>query len=101
MPVVRVCAAHGTRFPQGERCPDPRHYDPKAWANTAPRKALRRLVFERQYGICAAEVDGTTHALSEDWELHHVIERVKGGSDDPSNIVGLCHDCHLKIGRAR
>ncbi len=27
-------------------------------------------------------------------EIHHMIFRSQGGTDDPSNLVALCQDCH-------
>lgn len=29
-------------------------------------------------------------------EVHHIIPKSKGGSDDPSNLVTLCQRCHAK-----
>ena len=29
-------------------------------------------------------------------DAHHVIPRSQGGSDDESNIVYICHSCHMK-----
>lgn len=29
-------------------------------------------------------------------DMHHNIPRSQGGSDDPSNLVALCHSCHMK-----
>lgn len=26
--------------------------------------------------------------------LHHVIYKSKGGSDDPENLVPMCYECH-------
>jgi len=28
-------------------------------------------------------------------QRHHIIPRAKGGSDDPSNIIRLCPNCHV------
>ena len=30
------------------------------------------------------------------FEYHHVLQRAHGGSDDPSNLVLLCHSCHVR-----
>jgi hypothetical protein len=27
-------------------------------------------------------------------EVHHIIPRSKGGTDDPTNLITLCHHCH-------
>lgn len=30
-------------------------------------------------------------------EVHHIIFRSNGGSDDADNLITLCHDCHTKL----
>ena len=30
-------------------------------------------------------------------EVHHIIYRSKGGTDDENNIITLCEDCHSKV----
>lgn len=30
-------------------------------------------------------------------ERHHIVFRSQGGTDDDSNLVSLCHDCHQKL----
>lgn len=30
-------------------------------------------------------------------EVHHIIFRSNGGSDEPENLITLCHDCHTKL----
>ena len=30
-------------------------------------------------------------------EIHHIIWRSRGGSDDENNLITLCHDCHSKV----
>ncbi len=30
-------------------------------------------------------------------EVHHIIFRKNGGSDDPENLITLCHDCHQSL----
>lgn len=30
-------------------------------------------------------------------EVHHIIFRSNGGSDDESNLITLCHDCHVSL----
>lgn len=27
-------------------------------------------------------------------EVHHIVERCNGGSNDPDNLIVLCSDCH-------
>lgn len=28
-------------------------------------------------------------------EVHHVTPVADGGTDDPANLVGICHPCHI------
>lgn len=37
---------------------------------------------------------GKKHTLL---EVHHIIWRSRGGSDNEDNLITLCHDCHSKI----
>jgi len=30
-------------------------------------------------------------------EIHHIVFRSEGGSDEPNNLVTLCHTCHKKL----
>ncbi|MEG1090694.1 MAG: HNH endonuclease [Acinetobacter sp.] len=32
-----------------------------------------------------------------DTHFHHIVPRSRGGSDNPSNLIEVCHDCHRKI----
>ncbi|WP_295509365.1 HNH endonuclease [uncultured Pseudoalteromonas sp.] len=31
------------------------------------------------------------------WNNHHIVERVKGGSDEPDNLVLLHPNCHRQL----
>ncbi|WP_247686910.1 HNH endonuclease [Pseudoalteromonas luteoviolacea] len=31
------------------------------------------------------------------WNIHHIVERVKGGSDELSNLVLLHPNCHRQL----
>ena len=42
--------------------------------------------------FCALPWCGKTGKI----DMHHVVPRSQGGSDDPSNLVPLCHACHMK-----
>ena len=32
-------------------------------------------------------------------EVHHILPRFLGGTDDPCNLIGLCRDCHDDVHR--
>lgn len=55
--------------------------------DTAWRKA-RKVVLERDGKACR----NCQHPRGLD--VHHVIFRSLGGSDDPSNLIALCQRCH-------
>ena len=50
--------------------------------------ALRRRVFERDDRLCRK------CALGDGLEVHHITERVDGGSDEIENLITLCFSCH-------
>ncbi|MCG3734553.1 HNH endonuclease signature motif containing protein, partial [Vibrio cincinnatiensis] len=33
----------------------------------------------------------------DEWDIHHIIRRVDGGSDDSSNLMMLHVNCHRQI----
>lgn len=45
--------------------------------------------FNNEYGIYLPIDDGQL-------EVHHVIPVSKGGGDEPSNLITLCKECHVK-----
>lgn len=51
-------------------------------------RATRRLVLERDDYRCV--LCGATEHL----EVHHIVTRAEGGSNDPDNLVTLCMACH-------
>jgi hypothetical protein len=57
----------------------------------SPREAVRRLVFERQLGLCSCGEACT--------DLHHVDGDATNNAI--SNLVGKCHGCHLAAHGAR
>ena len=32
-----------------------------------------------------------------DTHFHHIVPKSRGGSDNPDNLIEVCHDCHRKI----
>lgn len=64
----------------------PRRLGGRAWY------AMRRQVFAEQKGVCAM----CGNLLIGQWALDHIQPHSRGGSDDRSNLQGLCHDCHDK-----
>lgn len=55
--------------------------------------ARRREVFTRDGYRCRASGCGSAHFL----DVHHVIPRERGGTNDPDNLITLCASCHRFI----
>ena len=47
---------------------------------------------QKRCAICRHKITKETG-----WNIHHIVERVKGGSDDMSNLVLLHPNCHRQL----
>ncbi|MEZ4504712.1 MAG: HNH endonuclease [Thermomicrobiales bacterium] len=56
-------------------------------------RASRRLVQERDGYRC------TICGSREQLEVHHIVPRRLGGSNDPENLVTVCAACHRRMDR--
>lgn len=45
-------------------------------------------------GQCQAVLDGCEGLAT---EVHHVIERAAGGTDDDENLLAICESCHYRL----
>ncbi|MDK4728759.1 RecQ family ATP-dependent DNA helicase [Rhizobium phaseoli] len=54
-------------------------------------KQTRHVVLQRDGFQC---VSCSTKVTSAEADVHHLLPRSMGGSDDPSNLVTLCDGCH-------
>jgi 5-methylcytosine-specific restriction endonuclease McrA len=61
---------------------------------TIPPKT-RRLVLARDRHRCQTPGCPNTHFL----EIHHIIPRTRGGTNDPENLTTLCSACHVLVHR--
>ncbi|MCG6267944.1 group II intron reverse transcriptase/maturase [Vibrio furnissii] len=52
-------------------------------------------IVERQNFQCA--VCHQTFNSEDEWDIHHIIRRVDGGSDDSSNLIMLHVNCHRQL----
>ena len=50
--------------------------------------------YKNKHGIFLPIDDGQLH-------VHHIIPVASGGGDEPSNLITLCIDCHLKRHRKK
>lgn len=61
---------------------------------------LRLRILRRDSYLCRCprcEKSGVVRAAT---EVHHVIPKAKGGTDDPSNLVSINSECHRIISEA-
>ncbi len=56
-----------------------------------PWSRIRQVILLRDPLCLACLRNGVTIASV---EVDHIVPIEKGGSDDDSNLQGLCHDCH-------
>jgi 5-methylcytosine-specific restriction protein A len=75
------CAAHNREYERGRGSGAARGYG-HAW------QRLRKLILARD-PICKAQ--GCNQASS---QVDHIVSRRRGGTDDPSNLQGLCRGHH-------
>jgi len=54
-------------------------------------QSVRRMVLARDGNAC---VDCHQLVASQDADIHHLLPRSMGGSDEASNLVTLCDGCH-------
>ncbi len=63
---------------------------------TSMWRKLRTAVIERDGGVCQDCGRALGHLPSWYTEVHHIIPRVNGGGDHPSNLKTLCVECHRR-----
>lgn len=70
---------------------DKRTEEQKQRADLFNRRAKEGIKRPQVCAACGGE---------ENIEIHHIIPLKAGGTNDYFNLVGLCHDCHLKLHRS-
>lgn len=110
--VYRTCPHCRRRVPPGGACPcgcGRRDRSAEPWRARYCRaefKGARQAVLERQHGMCAACGTPIARPSPAGWRtfggagIHHKVPLRIGGTDDPSNLVGLCASCHAKADAA-
>jgi len=90
--VARPCLNCGRLIGGGSRCADceRRAYSGSILTPSSSRWAWSRL----RAGVLAAEPWCRACRIHPAVTVDHVLQRVDGGSDHPSNLVPLCDDCH-------
>ncbi len=55
----------------------------------------RQWCIDRAHGLCEAQASVACTGRAE--HVHHILLRSQGGSDDPANLLAVCHRCHRWI----
>lgn len=57
--------------------------------------AQRKIILERDEYTCqVCGHVGTEDSVSRGMEVHHIMPRVLGGTNEPDNLTTLCESCH-------
>ena len=94
MPPSRPCLTCNRLTTNGSRCPEHAHLSTGARGSTSAWRRVRAAVIARDGGAC---VDCAATGVR--LEVHHVTPKRHGGTDDPTNLVSLCHPCHANAAR--
>ena len=79
-----LCAGHARAYERS-----PQRQAAKAFYGTPEWRALRRFVLARDPVCKDCGQAPSRHA-------DHITPRSQGGTDDPSNLQGLCNACHSR-----
>ena len=52
---------------------------------------VRKAIYRRE-GFACALCDDNRHL-----QIHHVVKRSQGGSENPQNLICLCMNCHALV----
>lgn len=59
---------------------------------------VRKLVLERDNRLCQCDrCKGGEIRVTAATEVDHIVPKARGGSDDPSNLRSVSHECHKRI----
>ena len=67
----------------------------RVWRDSMQGKRILLMLWLRQQQCCAMCRHPITKAT--EWNIHHIVEKVKGGSDELSNLVLLHPNCHRQL----
>jgi RNA-directed DNA polymerase len=67
----------------------------RIWKDSMQGRRKLLMLWLRQQQCCAM----CRHRITQEtgWNIHHIVERVKGGNDDLSNLVLLHPNCHRQL----
>ncbi|WP_159821532.1 group II intron reverse transcriptase/maturase [Colwellia sp. 20A7] len=67
----------------------------RIWRDSMQGKRILLMLWLRQQQRCPMCRHPITKAT--EWNIHHIVEKVKGGSDEMSNLVLLHPNCHRQL----
>jgi hypothetical protein len=62
-------------------------------ANKSIPSKVQKFIFQQSHSRCPFCGESDVNVL----EIHHIIERALGGSNQPENLILVCSNCHSKI----
>jgi RNA-directed DNA polymerase len=67
----------------------------RIWRDSMQGKRILLMLWLRQQQCCPM----CRHPITKttEWNIHHIVEKVKGGSDEMSNLVLLHPNCHRQL----
>ena len=94
VPIRRHTLIRGTANPYD---PDDELYFEQRDANKFKRQNAKKVqsLFEQQQGVCP--ICGEKIDDSRPWDIHHVIEKHRGGRDTLDNLLLLHGNCHRQV----
>ena len=57
---------------------------------------MRIAILNRDCGICQCDDCRANGRVRPAHEVDHIIPKAKGGTDDPSNLRAINHECHKR-----
>jgi 5-methylcytosine-specific restriction protein A len=57
---------------------------------------LRIRILKRDCGLCQPCLQRSPEQVTLATEVHHKLAKADGGTDDPDNLVSICHRCHYE-----
>ena len=67
----------------------------RVWRDSMQGKRTLLMLWLRQQQCCAMCFHSITRTTG--WNIHHIVEKVKGGSNELSNLVLLHPNCHRQL----
>ncbi|XQW85480.1 HNH endonuclease [Thalassotalea piscium] len=64
----------------------------RVWRGSIQGKRILLMLWLRQQQCCPMCRHPITKVI--EWNIHHIVEKVKGGSDEMSNLVLVHPNCH-------